>query len=114
MVARKNPVQPTNCDKRLRKYDTSVQVLRTTVSDHRRKAPESGMTRRSARRAAATRGPPGDARPYYAREAPRGVCAAPHRAPDFRRLIRCNARFARLNRRRGRDIGSIQSLHSNR
>ncbi|MDW9235095.1 hypothetical protein C7S17_7039 [Burkholderia thailandensis] len=74
-------MQPTNCDKRLRKYDTSIQVLRTTVSKRRQKAPQIRMTRRSARGAAVTDAPRGHARPCAARDRLHRVCAAPHRGP---------------------------------
>ncbi|KGX23886.1 tash protein pest motif family protein [Burkholderia pseudomallei] len=81
MVARKNPVQPTNCDKRLRKYDTSVQVRRTGVSARRRNPPAAGVMRRSAPRAAVAGAACRDARRRCARTRSSRVCATPHRSP---------------------------------
>lgn len=81
MVARKNPVQPTNCDKRLRKYDTSVQVRRTGVSARRRNPPAAGVMRRSAPHAAVAGAACRDARRRCARTRSSRVCATPHRSP---------------------------------
>lgn len=92
MVARKNPVQPTNCDKRLRKYDTSVQVRRTGVSARRRNPPAAGVMRRSAPRAAVAGAACRDARRRCARTRSSRVCATPHRSPRGSPLRRPRAR----------------------
>lgn len=92
MVARKNPVQPTNCDKRLRKYDTSVQVRRTGVSARRRNPPAAGVMRRSAPRAAVAGAACRDARRRCARTRSSRVCAMPHRSPRGSPLRRPRAR----------------------
>lgn len=92
MVARKNPVQPTNCDKRLRKYDTSVQVRRTGVSARRRNPPAAGVMRRSAPHAAVAGAACRDARRRCARTRSSRVCAMPHRSPRGSPLRRPRAR----------------------